>query len=184
MTKQRQWCCLIQVNNSFTTSGSAFDAPRRGLLLTSFRTFHRASRGGRCLIGQVGPLLGIAQQCPTASPFLRLLFSGSRMNRSENIVKKPALIADLQRLQDEIDEALIRKPANDPMTVEFKRRKLHLRDEIELLLHESTECSEYDELLGCRMAMLGLDPYVIESGDRETFDQIKRSCTSCDFREA
>ena len=63
-------------------------------------------------------------------------------------------------------------------------RKLHLRDEIELLCHESTVRGEHDELLGFRMAILGLDPYVIECGDRDTFDQIKRSCTSCDFREA
>jgi hypothetical protein len=34
------------------------------------------------------------------------------------------------------------------------------------------------------MAMLGLDPYVIECGDIETFDQIKRRCMSCDVREA
>jgi hypothetical protein len=117
-------------------------------------------------------------------PFLHLLFSGSRMNRSEHIVKKPALIADLQRLEDELDEVLIQKPADDPMTVEFKRRKLHLRDEIELLRHEATTVGEQGDLLGCRMTMLGLDPYVIECGDRETFDQIKRSCMSCDFREA
>ena len=106
------------------------------------------------------------------------------MDGSRNIVKRPAFIADLQRLEDEIDEALIRRPADDPMTVEFKHRKLHLRDEIELLRHESTECCEHDDLLGCRMAMLGLDPDVIENGDREIFAQIKQNCTSCDFREA
>jgi hypothetical protein len=54
----------------------------------------------------------------------------------------------------------------------------------ELLRHKPATHDEPDELLCCRMAMLGLDPYVIESGDRETFDQIKRRCTSCEFREA
>jgi hypothetical protein len=43
---------------------------------------------------------------------------------------------------------------------------------------------EPNELLDCRMAMLGLDLHTIESGDRETFNQIRRQCTSCGYREA
>ena len=46
-----------------------------------------------------------------------------------------------------------------------------------------TTSDEHDGLLDCRMAMLGLDLYAIECGDSETFDKIKRRCTSCDFRE-
>jgi len=42
----------------------------------------------------------------------------------------------------------------------------------------------HDGLLDCRMAMLGLDLYAIECGDPETFDTIKRRCTSCNSREA
>jgi hypothetical protein len=41
-----------------------------------------------------------------------------------------------------------------------------------------------DDLLGCRVAMLGLDLSAIESCDSEAFETIKRRCTSCDFREA
>jgi hypothetical protein len=51
----------------------------------------------------------------------------------------PATIADLVRLQDEIDEALLNllnKPADDTAIADLKRRKEHLRDEIECLLHE------------------------------------------------
>jgi hypothetical protein len=42
---------------------------------------------------------------------------------------------------------------------------------------------QHDALLDCRMAMLGLDPYAIECGDGETFDEIKRRCASCGCRE-
>jgi hypothetical protein len=51
-----------------------------------------------------------------------------------------ANIADLVRLEDEIDEALLNllnKPSNDRTIANLKRRKLHLRDEIECLLHEA-----------------------------------------------
>ena len=41
-----------------------------------------------------------------------------------------------------------------------------------------------DDLLSCRMAMLGLDLSAIESCGGQVFDALKRRCTSCDFREA
>ena len=41
-----------------------------------------------------------------------------------------------------------------------------------------------DNLLGCRVAMLGLDLSEIESRGGEMFETINRRCTSCDFREA
>jgi hypothetical protein len=41
-----------------------------------------------------------------------------------------------------------------------------------------------DELLDCCMSMLGLDFEAIKSGARETFDEIKRSCAGCGYREA
>jgi len=66
--------------------------------------------------------------------------------------------------------------SNSKMKItELKRRQLHLKHEIERLRHETTARGERDELLDCRMAMLGLDPDLIESCDRETFDQIMRS---------
>ena len=39
---------------------------------------------------------------------------------------------------------------------------------------------EHDDLLECRMAMLGLE--TSESG--ETLDEIRRACESCGYREA
>ncbi|HTT46779.1 MAG TPA: DUF465 domain-containing protein [Pseudolabrys sp.] len=51
----------------------------------------------------------------------------------------PANIADLVRLEDEIDEALLNllnKPTDAKTIADLKRRKDHLRDEIECLLHE------------------------------------------------
>ena len=38
----------------------------------------------------------------------------------------------------------------------------------------------HDDLLDCRMAMLGLD--LIE--DDDAYDEIRRRCTSCGYREA
>ena len=45
----------------------------------------------------------------------------------------------------------------------------------------STSC---DDLLSCRMAMLGLDLSAIESCGGQVFEVIKRRCASCDFRDA
>lgn len=56
--------------------------------------------------------------------------------------------------------------------------------ELERLGHEPTARYENDELLDCRLAMLGLDLHVIKRGDSETFELIKRRCTNCGFREA
>jgi hypothetical protein len=42
----------------------------------------------------------------------------------------------------------------------------------------------YDELLDCRMEMLGLDFGATETGHRETFDEIRRRCVACGYREA
>ena len=73
----------------------------------------------------------------------------------------------------------------DDLTIDdLKRRKLHLRDEIERLRDESSIPIEPDELLCCRMAMLGLDPYAIKAGNRKAFATIKRRCERCEFREA
>jgi hypothetical protein len=47
---------------------------------------------------------------------------------------KSAHIADLERLEGEIDEALLHCPNDDSqMFVELRRRQLHLKEEIERL---------------------------------------------------
>lgn len=43
---------------------------------------------------------------------------------------------------------------------------------------------ETDELLDCRMAMIGLDFDAISRSDSEALEQIRRQCTGCGFREA
>lgn len=42
----------------------------------------------------------------------------------------------------------------------------------------------HDELLDCRMAMLGLDFDTIKSVEGDSFDEIRRRCASCGYREA
>jgi hypothetical protein len=44
-----------------------------------------------------------------------------------------------------------------------------------------TTPDEYDELLDCRMAMLGLN---LDAATGETFNEIMRRCKSCGSREA
>ena len=57
-------------------------------------------------------------------------------------------------------------------------------DEFERLGREPTARRENDDLLDCRLAMLGLDRHVIQSGDSETFESIRRRCAKCGYREA
>jgi hypothetical protein len=49
---------------------------------------------------------------------------------------KSAHIADLERLEDEIDEALLHCPNDDSQMFVIRRRQSHLKEEIERLLHE------------------------------------------------
>ncbi len=44
-----------------------------------------------------------------------------------------------------------------------------------------TTPDEYDELLDCRLAMLGLN---LDATNGDTFNEIVRRCTSCSYREA
>lgn len=49
----------------------------------------------------------------------------------------PAFIVDLERLEDEIDEALLHCPNdNSQMFVELRRRQAHLKEQIERFRHE------------------------------------------------
>jgi len=43
---------------------------------------------------------------------------------------------------------------------------------------------EHDELLDCRISMLGLDLQAIADGSRETFNEIIQKCSRCGVREA
>ena len=47
---------------------------------------------------------------------------------------------------------------------------------------KTTSPKALDELLDCRMAMLGLSAN--EIGDGDAFDEIRRRCMSCGYREA
>ena len=52
---------------------------------------------------------------------------------------KPACIADFERLEEEIEEALLHCSPDDQMFAELRRRQLHLKEEIERLRHEVVE---------------------------------------------
>jgi hypothetical protein len=42
----------------------------------------------------------------------------------------------------------------------------------------------YNELLNCRLTMLGLHLDATESGDRDMLNEIMRRCMNCGYREA
>jgi hypothetical protein len=75
--------------------------------------------------------------CPSADILFELKVDQPICNRtrshieSENITRGPAHIADLERLEDEIDENLIRKSPDDSSIVDLKCRRLYLRNEID-----------------------------------------------------
>jgi hypothetical protein len=55
----------------------------------------------------------------------------------ENNMTNSAFIADLERLEDEIDEALLHCPnENSQMFIELRRRQSRLKEEIERFRHE------------------------------------------------
>jgi hypothetical protein len=61
-------------------------------------------------------------------------------------------------------------------------RRAHIAD-AEWFGYEPTAPRENNDLLNCRLAMLGLDVHTLKHGDNETFELIKRRCTNCGLRE-
>jgi hypothetical protein len=59
------------------------------------------------------------------------------MHALENGMTKLAHMADLTRLEDEIDEAILHCSTDDQMIVELKRRQSHLKEEIERLRRQA-----------------------------------------------
>jgi len=43
---------------------------------------------------------------------------------------------------------------------------------------------DHDEILGCRMAMLGLDLFAIGGGNKAALEEIMRCCADCGYRES
>jgi hypothetical protein len=43
---------------------------------------------------------------------------------------------------------------------------------------------DIDALLTCRMSMLGLDPFAVETDNKDTSEEIMRRCVSCGYRDA
>lgn len=79
--------------------------------------------------------------CPSADILCELqvdqpISNGTRSDmESEPKTDSHAYIRDLERLEAEIDEILIREPADKSLLADLKRRKLHLRNQIERLHH-------------------------------------------------
>jgi hypothetical protein len=59
--------------------------------------------------------------------------------RASVLVEHHAYIADLERFEDEIDNLLLQKAADDPMFGELKSRRSRLHDEIEWLRRKPSQ---------------------------------------------
>ena len=81
------------------------------------------------------PAAGAPRFCPNAAILSEL--QAGRRDRA----KSRAHIADLERLEDEIEEILLRKATDDSMVADLKRRRLYLRNEIESLQLEAGAAS-------------------------------------------
>lgn len=75
--------------------------------------------------------------CPNADILFELQVDQPSHNHTPMPAKAHAHITDLERLEDEIDEILICKSIDDLSIADLKRRRLHLRDEIESLRREA-----------------------------------------------
>ena len=81
--------------------------------------------------------------CPTADILFELQVDQPACTHarsdiaSENKTGCHAHMADLERLEDEIDEILIRKSTDDASIIGLKLRRSYLRSEIERLHHEA-----------------------------------------------
>lgn len=75
---------------------------------------------------------------------------------SRTLVTKPAYVSDLERrlqaLEDELTKALLHYSTDDLLIVDLKRRKLHLRDELERLRHEAAVDGRLNYLLSVKSA--------------------------------
>ena len=121
--------------------------PRLGLIYsTAFHRCEACPSKQACrdwLDSMAGPVEFAPRFCPNADVLFELQVDQPSPNRARsyieptNIFRKPASIGDLERLEDEIDEALLQKASDDVLIEDLKRRRSHLRDQIELLRHQA-----------------------------------------------
>jgi hypothetical protein len=75
--------------------------------------------------------------CPSADILFELQVDQPSHNHTPIPKKAHTHITDLERLEDEIDEILIRESTDNLSILNLKRRRLHLRAEIEWLRREA-----------------------------------------------
>ena len=75
--------------------------------------------------------------CPNSDILFELQVNQPAHNHTPMPTKAHAHIVDLERLEDEIDEILIRESTDSLSIADLKRRRLYLRHEIEWLRREA-----------------------------------------------
>jgi hypothetical protein len=90
--------------------------------------------------------------CPNNDILFELQVDRPSLNRApslrvpEKAVEPHAHIADLERLEGEIDEVLLCQSIDGAVSAELKRRRLHLLDEIACLRqHAAAKCARSDK---------------------------------------
>jgi hypothetical protein len=121
--------------------------PRLGLIYsTAFHRCEACPSKQACrdwLDSMAGPVEFAPRFCPNDDVLFELQVDQPSPNRvcsymePTNILRKPASIADLERLEDEIDEALLQKASDDVLIEDLKRRRTHLKHQIESLRYQA-----------------------------------------------
>jgi hypothetical protein len=121
--------------------------PRLGLTYTT--AFHRceacnSKQACRDWLDRMPGSVEFAPRfCSNADILFELQVNQPSPNRArshiepEYVLKKPADIGDLERLEDEINETLLQKANDDLLIADLKRRRAHLRVQIDLLRYKA-----------------------------------------------
>ncbi len=125
-------------------SGGA--VPRLGLIYTT--AFHRceACQSKQACRDWLDSMAGSVEFAPHFCPNADILFElqvNQPSNRAHSYIEPKILarnqahISDLERLEDEINEIVIYKSADPSLVADLRRRRSHLRGQIELLCRQA-----------------------------------------------
>jgi hypothetical protein len=140
VVSERQPTCLVEMMQRLGIEPGGGVVPQRGL---SYATAMRrclacqAKEACRAWLDAMPESVPAAPRfCPNADILFELRVDQVGIDRlyAQNHC---ASVADLERFEDELDDLLIQKAADDPMIADLKRRREQLRDEIEWLRHKA-----------------------------------------------
>lgn len=145
--RERQATHLVDMMQRLGIDPSGGAVPRLSLIYAT--AFHRCDacsckQACRDWLDRMPQSVAFAPRfCPDADILFELQVDQPRPDRTrapsepETITGHHAYSADLERLEDEIDEVLISKATDDSLIADLKQRKSHLRNELDRLRQEA-----------------------------------------------